>query len=816
MDAVLSRHDAIVHAAVRQAGGEVYKHTGDGMGAAFGAPSAAIRAAWLAQIALQDEDWSAVGDLRVRMGIHVGEADKREGYYFGSCLNHVARLMGAAAGGQVLVSRAAKAMISELPSGASLANLGMHRLRDLSRADSIFGLVHPELPSGFPPIQSEKSGNLPAPATALVGRVAELEQLHSWLDESPLVTIRAFGGTGKTRLSIALARRVASEFPDGVWFLSLASVSDPALLAGELAALFDIGPSSLDGHLAHRRLLVVVNNCEHVLDAAASLVLRMLRAPGVRVIATTREALNLPGERVLPLEPLPMDASTELFLTRAQVAKPSFELTPHNASDVARIVQTVDGVPLALELAASRIRLLTPQQIADRLDQSLKLLKGGTRTALPHHRSLEAAIDWSYDMLDASEAELFCRLSLFHGGFTVEGATAVGGFDDEFDLLEGLAQLVDKSLVVAGSVEGESRYRMLEPLRQYCGVRIDPAVAAEARLQHALHYQAFAERGGSQLRGPKCLHWLACLNTEQDNLRAALAFGVEHRVDIAQRIAVALIWFWLPNRTEHEGREWFGKILASDPPPAVRAPALVQASFLYTVTPRRTAEALELVAEAKQIYTGLQDWPGLGQAMTYEAIVMWAGRDLDAAKAQLLGCLTAMQEAQFAWGIAFCSWFLGSIAWLQGDIDQARALYEPALESFKEIGDLILIPWTMLPLANIARDAGDRQAAHSLYSRALPLMNDIDDRLGVVATLIGAGITSEGDSGHSCILEAQEHLRVAGGGQGVAWALSNMPVNTVDYKDHLAITARYRDSVDLEPEAWLAMVLADVAAWRPR
>ena len=445
------------------------------MGSAFSTPSAAIEAALQAQQALFSEDWGTVGPLKVRMGVHTGEAQKRESNFFGSYLNHVARLMSAAHGGQVLVSKTAALKCSELPLQASLVALGVYRLRDLSRADNIYHLRHPDLPSDFPPIKSEKTGNLPDPTDRLLGRETDLEQLAQYLHDSRMITLAGFGGTGKTRLALELGRLWAGQFQDGAWFQELAPITDPGVLVKEAASIFGIGEDSLNSYLSGKQLLFIVDNCEHVLAGATSLVRRLLSSPGVTVIATSREALNLEGERTFQVLPLPVPedktdwhafsafASVQLFQRRALAASPSFELTVENADSAGRIVRRLDGIPLAIELAASRVKLLRPAEIASRLDECFKLLRGGPVDALPHHQTLERTIDWSYDMLSSDQQKLFRQLSVFRGGFTFPAATTVSGTDDEYATLDSLGQLVDKSLVQSMHSGDEVRYHLLEP-----------------------------------------------------------------------------------------------------------------------------------------------------------------------------------------------------------------------------------------------------------------------------------------------------------------------------------------------------------------
>jgi len=811
MDEVVQRHDALIHGAVREAGGEVYKHTGDGMGAAFSHAAQALQAAEAAQVALRREEWGSIGALSVRMGVHVGEAERRDGYYFGSCLNHVSRLMGVAGGGQVLVSNAAATTLDDL---RGLVDMGVHRLRDLSRSNRIYSLPYDGMPTDLPPLRGESAGNLPETDNELLGRDEALEQLREWVKTDRLVMLRAFGGSGKTRLAIAVGEACRDRFADGVWFLPLAPVTDPEVLSTEAAALFDVGEGSLDRFLADREMLVIVDNCEHLMDGASALIRRLLRSPGVRVVATSREATNLRGERVFSVPPLGVAAATRLFCQRARAVSPTFELDATTTPAVHEIVETLDGIPLAVELAASRMKMLGAPQIANRLHKSLKLLKGGRRDGLPHHRTLEAAIDWSYEMLDEAETGLFRQLSVFHGGFTVEAATAVSGLDDEFDLLELLGALVDKSLVLVGSSEGEARYTLLEPLRQYGAARLPHDEEAAARRAHLHHFEAMAQRGAAELRGPAGRTWLGRLRADHENFRLALGWGLDHNVDAAQRIAVGLTWFWLVHRHTQEALAWFERLLARPSSPAARAPTLVQGGFFRSTTIRTTHESLEFFEEAKKLYSQLGDFAGLGEAVTYEGVSRCSLRQLPRVREIMQASKTGMTEAGFAWGVGFTSWFLGAVAWLEGDLHEARAQYRPALEIFQQAGDLTLIAWTTLPLANIAMDAGELDLARRLYERTLPMMNDLGDRLGVGATLIGLSAAIGGDRGERLIGEAQHHLREGGGGQGVSWALANMRVDTRIRSDYVAITERYEAGFELMEEAWVAMVREDLAAWQ--
>ncbi|MCH8800967.1 MAG: hypothetical protein IH963_08670, partial [Chloroflexi bacterium] len=373
----------------------------------------------------------------------------------------------------------------------------------------------------------------------------------------------------------------------------------------------------------------------------------------------------------------------QLFLERARDASPAFEMTASNAVSVNQIVRRLDGIPLAIELAASRVKLLQPAEIASRLDESFKLLTGGPVDALPHHQTLERCIDWSYDMLDSEQQTLFRRLSVFRGGFTLAAAAAVSGTEDEYEALEALGQLLDKSLVQTVHTGDEVRYHLLEPLLQYAAARTTADEAGDSKGRHARYFQDLAERAAPELRGPQQLEWLARLEIEHDNLRAALEWGLKAGdADLAQRTAAALTWFWMVRRHVAEAVDWFDRVLAVEGgSPKSRASALVQGGFIRsTVRPDDLEGCLARIREGSALFAQLQDEQGLGMAQTYDAIVLWYQRDLGASSRRFAELQTVMRAAGFEWGDAFCSWFLGSAAWHLDDLTRAREHYTRGIE----------------------------------------------------------------------------------------------------------------------------------------
>jgi predicted ATPase/class 3 adenylate cyclase len=555
MRAALARHDELLATAVAEHRGQIVKTTGDGVHAVFQTADDAVAAAVAAQRAMCSEPWSSIPALRVRMGLHTGVAEQRGHDYFGSVLNRAARLMAAAHPEQILCSRATADLLSDSPhSDVALLELGSHRLRDLERPEVVFQVTHPELPVDFPPLPtpSAGTGNLPAQITSFIGREAELARVAEALGRTPIVTITGVGGVGKTRLAYRAASDARANFADGVWVCELAGVRTgdavPEALTATLGARPPTGVSVRDALVAYLRnkdLLLVLDNCEHLLSAVTSVVAELVRmCPGVCFLATSRESLNLAGEQILgvpsmstpdeaaALEAVGASDAVQLFVERARAVEQDFALTAHNASAIAELCRRLDGIPLAIELAAARVGMLTPAELARRLDQRFRLLTGRDRGAVERHQTLRAAVDWSYDLLTPSERRLLDRLSVFAGAFTLDAAEFVTAGDgitaaDVFDLL---ASLVARYLVVAAAEDGETRYRLLETIRQYAQEHLDQNEDAEAvRASHAAFYARFLADGSSHLDDVDALACEARLERELDNLRAGFAWAVDRR-----------------------------------------------------------------------------------------------------------------------------------------------------------------------------------------------------------------------------------------------------------------------------------------------
>jgi predicted ATPase/class 3 adenylate cyclase/Flp pilus assembly protein TadD len=788
----LARHDALLREIIEaKCGGRVFKTVGDSFYAVFATAQAAAAAALAAQRALvemekrgneETEDHFPISSfppfpLRIRMALHTGTAEARGGDYFGTALNRVARLLDAGHGGQILLSSTTAELARDLlPEGASLRDLGAHRLKDL-RPEQVFQLVHPGLPSDFPRLKSldDLPTNLPQQLTSFIGRDYEMAEVKRLLSSpapnARLVTLVGAGGCGKTRLAQQVGADLLSRYSDGVWLVELAALTDPALVVQEAASVLEVREQpgrdltgTLADYLQSRNLLLILDNCEHVIGACAPLVETLLRAcPNLRVLATSREALGIAGETIWRVPSLMQEEAMSLFAERAASAVPTFAVTPRNRSALAQVCARLDGIPLALELAAARVRVLTVEQIARHMDDRFRLLTGGNRTALPRQQTLRALIDWSYDLLDDAERALLRRLSVFAGGWTLEAAEAVCedfGFSiSDFglenpaatiqnpkskiqngDVLDLLTRLVDKSLVMVEEGPAEMRYRLLETVRQYARDRLlEAGEAATARDRHLACFLQLAETAERNLVGPEQAAWLNRLETEHDNMRAVLDWSVEGETRL--RLAGALHRFWLVRGHLTEGRARLEGALArgggvSD---AVRAKALNGAGILA-----------------------------------------WAQGDFAAARSRFDESLLLRRKTNDPRGMAAALNNLGMLSSEQGDFVSARACYEESLGIYRELQDRTRVAMVLANLGGIAMDQGDCAAAGPLFEESLAMHRESGDQGSMAAVLHNLGKVAhrQGDVVTAChkFRESLAIRRELGDPRGMALALVGLGV----------------------------------------
>ncbi len=585
MATAVRRHDELMNAAITRSRGRVFKTMGDQFCAAFSTASDAIAAALDAQRILSAEDWSAVDGLDVRMAIHAGQVEERDGDYFGRPLNKVARLLGVAHGGQILLSGAAANLTTgDLPAGTKLSYLGQHRLKDLEGVENVYQLIAPDLRDQFPPLRSleEFPNNLPLQLTAFIGRQDELERLHEQLETTRLLSLVGTGGVGKTRLALQLAADSLARFPDGVRFIDLSLTTSAESVADEAASILSVRAGAdqsvseaIIAAIRAKHMLLLFDGCEHVLAATEKLIDSIVRTcPNISIVVTSRQALGVVGETVhnvgtLAAPPEGTESATEalsfssvkLFVDRANAASTRFSLTDANAAIVTHICRRLDGIPLALELAAAKTPVLSVKQLADKLDERFRLLSSSGSNRLPRQQTLRALIDWSFDLLDEQERVAFRRLSVFAGGWTLQAAVAVCLDEgvDEWVVLDLLSALFSKSLVAVEPHGDDQRYSMLNTIRDYGRERlIEANEAGNIAAKHARYYADFVGALAPLVESLEDVQWQQTIAPEIDNIRAALDWTIVggDDVEVGLRLLAQFEWPDLLT-TPQEAIRWF-------------------------------------------------------------------------------------------------------------------------------------------------------------------------------------------------------------------------------------------------------------------
>jgi predicted ATPase len=718
------------------------------------------------------------------MALHTGAAKERNGDYFGPTLNRVARLLSAAHGGQVLLSLPAQELVrDQLPGGTTLRDLSEHRLKDLFRPERVFQLVASDLPSEFLPLRTLDAyrNNLPLQPTPLIGREKEVSEVCERLShpEVRLLTLTGAGGTGKTRLALQAAAELTQEFEDGVFFVSLAAIRDAELVVGAVAGTLGVKEAggqplleNLEYYLHEKRMLLLVDNFEQVLEAAPMVAELLSAAPNLKVLATSRIPLRLYGEHEYSVPPLalpdpeqppPVERLTHyeavrLFVERAQAAKADFSVTNDNAPAVAEICYRLDGLPLAIELAAARIKLLTVQAMLARLGNRLKLLTGGARDLPQRQRTLRSTMEWSYGLLEEGEKVLFARLSVFAGGRTMEAIEAICDAEDDLpvDVLDGVASLVDKSLLKQEEgVGGEPRFVMLETIHEFARQKLrDSGEAEELRRLHAEYFLVLAEEADPAVEGSEQPVWLERLEEEHDNMRVALSWslGQGEEADLALRIGAALGEFWYLRGHFGEGRRWLEEALAksSRVPTAARARALQRVSWL-TYLQGDLDRAVEVGEEGLGLEGVELFRTGGGDSTAADlqrvlGMVVGARGELERETQLLEESLALSQEAGSLRGMALSLFILGAAWRQQGDLERATQLLEEALTMFREKGDQSLIASVLTHLGFTFLFQGDLDRATATSEEAATMFReqkhtsylaDALNNLGWVALLRG-------------------------------------------------------------------------------
>jgi predicted ATPase/class 3 adenylate cyclase len=906
MSVALAAHDRLLRDVIERAGGAVVKTTGDGALAVFDDPVAALAGAVDAQRALRDAEWGATGPLKVRMALHAGTAESRDGDFYGPAVNRDARILAIGHGGQILLSAAAATLARDgLPPGVDLIDLGSHRLRDLDRPEQVYQVAVDDLPRDFPPLRSltTRRSNLPIQLTSFIGREEKVANVEELIGRARLVTLIGTGGTGKTRLMLEVAGRIAGRFDDGSWLAELAPLGDATQIAPEIARA--LGAPEVPGQppietvsdfLASKDLLLLLDNAEHLIDGVAEVASRLLAvAPGLRVLTTSREALGVPGESVFQVPSLTcpvfdsqggdneagnapdLDAvrateSVRLFSDRALAVLPTFEVTAANAAALGEICRRLDGIPLALELAAARVSAMSPEEIARGLGDRFRLLAGGRRTAVPRQQTLQGLIDWSWDLLSEDDRRLLRRLSVFAGGWTASAAAQVvlddpvSGGDDPSDrdtgaVVDGLSRLVDRSLVVADRGP-TTRYRMLETIRQYARERlIESGDAAPVAERHFRFFAAFAQAASAELRGPAMIDWLDRLDLEAENLGTALEWGLEATPQEGLAMCDALYSYWrqrvaTPATDAHLLRaiDIARSVGAGPPEPTTAQLALAgrflgHAALLWGMTGRATDTAQwardglafarasgdrsALIAALEgQVYAlvfagSYEDVRPLSE----EAIALaregeeWdmvaAGASLAAAGS--IGIDPENAESLIAEGdaaasrtgnpfaIAMVALGHGRMLGTMGRAEEARKYFEVAIARFAELGDERLGLAARSDFGHALRRAGRLDEAEAVYRQAIGGWVRLGNR-GAVANILEQSAFIAIDRA-----DASRAARLLGAAEAVREAArSPMAIQEVD--EHASFVERLRSEapravVDAAWEAGRAMSMPEAVAF---
>ena len=773
MKAALVRHDEMLRGQIEGVGGYVFKTVGDAFCASFQDAPVALSTAVGLQQRLAAEEWPAATPIRVRMALHSGQCEERGGDYFGPVVNRAARLEAVAYGGQLVVSRVTAELVQEwLPEQVTLRDLGDHRLKDLGRAERVFQVCCEGLPLEFPPLRSlDNPGlqhNLSEQVSSFVGRDREVHEVRRLLDDARMVTLAGPGGVGKTRLALQAAAESLDGSGDGVWFVDLAPIADPAVVAATVASVLWVREEagrpvmeSLVEALRDRKLLIVLDNCEHIVTAAATLAETLVRrCSRVVLMATSREPLGIGGEHVYRVPSLGVPAAdlvdpvalagceaVRLFVERAAQQKPGFSLDASNAAVIGRLCRRLDGIPFAIELAAARVRSLSVRDLEARLDKRFRLLTGGSRTALHRQQTLEALIDWSHDLLSPPEQAVLARLSVFAGGFDLAAAEAVcpGDEVEDFEVLNVLDTLVDKSLVQADDTGDTVRYRLLETMREYAGAKLAERGDGErtrVSRAHRDYFLALAEEAAPNLHAAAAVEWTDRLDVELDNLRVALAECLnDPDAEPGLRLAAALHEFWYARGYGVEGAEALRTHLAraeAQAPTIWRGRALAAAGHLTENYVGDYGAAVAMAEEALVIARQEGDATLAAKSAIVIAVTRTRGGDQQ-------GCLSLVEEALPGARLLTDSRPAAHLLVLQGMAlyelgGDGRTAFEESRELSRRGGDRRFAASGAINLGVAALNENDLKAARELIGEARAVFEELGERRGQALAALNGGM----------------------------------------------------------------------------
>lgn len=790
MRSALARHDTIMREAIAQSGGVLFQTAGDSFVTAFASARPALDMALAVQSSLRDETWPVeIGAIRVRMALHTGTATRQEhGYEANHALTRQARLLSTAHAEQILVSGITRELLApELPDGVELRDLGELRLKNLVDPQRVFQVVASKppwsLPDSFPPPlgQREHPGNLPAAPLPFIGRTSTVAEVSNLVIGGPtrLVTLLGPGGIGKTRLALRTAERVQHHFGDGAFFVDLAAITDVELVVpaiGSALGLTETDVSSLADYLRDRNVLLVLDNLEQVIDSADGVAALLAAAPDVRVLATSRIPLRLLSEREYLVAPLALPDlgpsshdvdevgqvdAVALFVERAKAARPDFELAADNVAAVAGICRRLDGIPLALLLAAPRLKLLTPTEMLERLDERLALLTDGARDLPSRHQTLRDTIEWSYGLLDEHQRARYAHWSIFAGGFGLQAAHALDplGGGDLAETLDAVRSLVDNNLLVAVQAsDGEPRYSMLETINEHGRGKLDQSDERErAEQARTRFYLGMAEEAAPHLEGELLVLWTGRLEDEHDNFRAALAHGFERAeategslVEATVRLATALSLFWHDRGYMNEGRRnmeaalelvpvWKGRATNDNERRQAVACSAVLLDYLGSLVKRKGdwPQSRQLLEQALATYQSIDDQRGQGRVLAVLGSLSLMEGDVEGARDAHMRSIEFARSSGDDFTAVNGLLSTGNIERDTGSRDRAVALYQGAFDAATKIHDLVGVSVALNNLANLFIEAGDLDRARTLHLDGLRVRHEVNHRIMVAESMVG-------------------------------------------------------------------------------